>query len=181
MTKRKPADRPQKHTLPLFLPGLKEPVKFSIPMSDAWLPVDLTREERDAFNGKPGYAVECMNAQCGLREAGKFPHAVHLIEFTDSRAFVVDKVSKSGQPLHCIRYTHSNGDEQKEFDKPGGKKKLIATGLVERILRLLPPTDGTRHRPHGGRRPGAGPVPGSKHPRKGSFARALRRGLMDVV
>lgn len=175
----------QRHTLSLFLPGLKEPVSFQLPMSDAVKPVTLERKEADAFNGKPGYAVECMNAQCGLREMGKFPHPVHLIEFTDSRCFVVDKVNKAGQPLHCVRYYHHDGDEQKEFDLPGGKQRLIKSGRVNKPLVLLAPTSSTKHKSK--RKPTVQlkddeqKIRKRTGKRKASFARALRSGVYRIA
>jgi hypothetical protein len=165
-----------RHTFTFFLPGIDKPVKRAVPCSDAKHPVDLEREEVDLLNGIPGMALECANAQCGLRLHDKFPHDVFMLEFDDSRAFAVDRMTKDNMPAHCIRYYHHEGDEQKEFDKPGGKRRLIKTGRAKKIVRLLAPTASTKHLPPkkpGRRKPepdGRGPQP----PRRGSIARWLR-------
>ena len=161
------------HTIHFPLPGLAKPAKARIPMSDAKTDVMLHRLPVDARNGIPRMGVECMNAQCGLREAEKFPHPVFLMEFSDTRAFAVDRLNAQGMPAHCVRYYHHQMDEQREFDKPGGKRRLLATGLIEKDIHLLAPTKSTRHIPN--------PDPQSRNEkgrktglRRGSLARWLR-------
>jgi hypothetical protein len=114
-------------------------------MSDAISDVVLMREDIDASNGKPGIQVECMNAQCGLRSAKAFNHPVYMIEFRDTRAWVVDKLDAMGMPAHCIRYYHHEGDEQKEFDAKGGKRRLIKSGRVRKTITLYAPTNSVKH------------------------------------
>jgi hypothetical protein len=170
MAKKKSLHR---HTLTVHYPGLPKPISFSIPMSDATQAVTLTREQIDAFNGKPGVGIECMNAHCALRQRDLFPHEAYMIEFIDTRAYVVDKLTAQGFPAHCIRYYHHEGDEQKEFDAPGGKQKLIQSGRVKKTITLLAPTKSTKHIPNPNPRPR---MEGERksHKRHGSFARFLR-------
>jgi hypothetical protein len=153
---------------------LAKPAKARIPMSDAKTNVKLHRLPVDAYNGIPGMAMECMNSQCGLREAEKFTeHRVFLMEFTDTRAFVVDRLNAQGMPAHCVRYYHHQMDEQREFDKPGGKQRLLAAGLVEKDIHLLAPTKSTRHIPNPNPRP-RNENGRETGPRRGSLARWLR-------
>src|SRR5262245_19067216 len=137
MARRKQKLLKQRHTLKFFVPGLREPMVLKIPMSDATSEVELHREVIDLKNGIRGTAVECMNAQCGLRLARAFSHPVFLVEFTDTRAFVVDKLNRQGMPVHCVRYYHHEGDEQREFDKKGGKQKLVRSGKAKKTFKLL--------------------------------------------
>lgn len=173
-----------KHTLVVPIPGMPKPVRFKVPMSDAVKPVVLERREIDAFNGKPGLAIECMNAQCANRLHKAFPHPVHYTEFTDTRAYVVDKLDRDGHPAHLIRYYHHEGDEQKEFDRKGGKQRLIRSGKVNKTFALLAPTASTKHlasiEPGIGKGGQLGPRNSRTH-RKGSFARATRAGILQDI
>jgi hypothetical protein len=146
--------RKPRHRLSFYQPGLKTPVHKMIPMSDAEWPVTLDREEIDVYEGVPGSAVRCANSQCANRLESAFPHPVYLVEFTDTRAFVVDRVSKrTGEPVHCIRYYHHEGDEQREFDMPGGKERMIRERRVRKTFNLLAPTASIQHRANPNPRP----------------------------
>lgn len=174
----------QRHTVRMFLEGLPKgspPLEFPVPMSDATRPVTLSRKELDAYNGKPGLQMECMNAQCGLRLKDAFPHKVYMIEFADTRCFVVDRVNKQGHPTHVVRYYHHEGGEQKEFDVPGGKSRLINSGRVDKDIKLLVPTRSIRHVRN--TKPRARVEVGARltGKRKRSFARALRAGILSAA
>lgn len=166
--------RRRTHTIVCFIDGIKEPVKFTCPYDDAKTAVTLDRVEGDLTTGIPGSIMECMNANCGTRLAARFPHPLHLLEFTDTRAFAADRKNGRGIPTHLVRYYHHEGDEQKEFDKPGGKQKLLASGRAKKTFQLLPPSPSVKHikNPNAKKRKEFKP---RKTARKGSYARWFRR------
>jgi hypothetical protein len=116
-----------------------------IPCSNAKTLVQIGRNELDAINGKPGSVVECMDALCALRLKSKFPHPVYWFEIARSKGFAVDKIYKDGTPKHVIRYNRSASDirDTREFDRPGGKARMIRQGRVDKLISFLPGTSGS--------------------------------------
>jgi hypothetical protein len=158
-------------------------VKLTLPYKDAKRAIEVTRAEIDILNGKPGFAGECGNSQTCLRLKDKFPHPVDLVQFTDTRAYFVEL--KSGVPVRCIRYEHSDDAFQKLFDSRGGRKKVIEAGYVGRTVELRPVSQqGSHsrvtkkglevHQPH----TETGKQKRVVDVHKGSWARARRAGLL---
>jgi hypothetical protein len=79
-------------------------VSWLIPYHDARQDVVVERKMVDIWKGNPGVAGDCMNAQCILRNKDVFPHAVFLASVMKSRVFIVDRVTKDGEPAHAVRY-----------------------------------------------------------------------------
>lgn len=140
-------------------------------MSDALEPVTLCRNMDDLYNGTAGIACECWLAQTGHRLKKRFPHPVYMVEFTRSRAFVVDQLDRKGWPAHCVRYYHHEGDDIDEFDRPGGKEALIAAGKAAKVFTLLAPTKSTKHEGRTTDRVRGPEGPRNTVQRKGSIAR----------
>lgn len=139
MAKRKKA-APRKN-LHYFLLKVAENtvVKLPVRCSNAKSTVTLDRKLGDLLAGDEGLAITCANAQCALRLAEKaFPHPVYLAEFTDKRAYIVDRLSPQGVPSHCVVYHHEQGNFQKEYDTKG-KNRLAKMSGVEKTFRLIPP------------------------------------------
>ena len=152
--------------------------KFPVPVSWAKQRVELDRTLKHAINGKPGFALSCMNAKCGEAEAHKFPHPVFAIEFTTTRCYVVDKLKSDGTPAHCVEYYHHEGDDQNQFDKD--KRALLRSGRVEKKIVLLPPTRSTRHERNPN--PRERKEEGKRAPmRRGSFARLISAGIVRAL
>ena len=154
-------------------------VRIGVKVRDAKSPVALDRTLADVMAGTEGMAVTCANAQCAMRLNGAaFPHEAHLVEFTDNRAFVVDKLNRQGVPISCVRYAHNEGAFQKEFDTKG-KQRLSKMSGVEKTFVLMPPPK--RKSPgHGVSHGGTSGTPRNdrKHPlHKGAIARAERAGI----
>lgn len=131
----------RKHVMTILIPGTTVKVRYPLIVKNAKQNISIERIDLDAYNGKPGSVVECMNAQCGHRNKDKFPHPFYFIEITRSRAFVVDKVNAMGHPVSCVRYdvAHRDANETREFDTPGGKTRMIKEGRIRRTIHFLIP------------------------------------------
>lgn len=128
-----------RHTFRLGFGDDGQTFNICVAMSQPKASVRLDRTEADVIAGKAGIAVACADMKCAERNSKSFPHPVYLAEFTKTRAYFVDKLDKDGQPKHCICYAHDDGEWIVKFDQPGGKKKLIRSGDVERTITLTPP------------------------------------------
>ena len=118
----------------------------SVPCTDAAADVRLVRTRSDIQGGTRGNVRECADAQCGIRNRKKFPHAFHGIAVFNRVAYVIDEVDPvTHQPTHAVRYLRKqhDADEIKRFDQVG------AVGMQPRQIVLRAPT-GTQR---GGRRP----------------------------
>lgn len=153
-------------------------IRLPVKARNANATVILSRTLQDVLSGSErGMAVACANAQCALRENGNaFPHPVFMAEFTDNRAYIVDKLDKRGVPKSCVVYAHSEGKFQKQFDTKSKNQLAKMSGLEKRFI-LTPVTvhktpgkSGTRSPLYGKKR--------SIAVNKGSIARALRAGLV---
>jgi hypothetical protein len=153
--------------------GGKQTVSIAVACSDASHRVRLPRAEADVLAGKPGISVACANAQCAMDGKGNFPHPVYLAEFVRSYAYIVDRLDRHGQPTHCVKYRHDDGNWIGKFDKPGGKAKLIASGDAERVVNLSPPQ---KHRYRPGRPRGTIDGSRSKTLPHGAHKRAIDAG-----
>jgi hypothetical protein len=117
----------------------RKPVRIPVRVIDAKSSVTLSRTIKDVLAGTAGMAVTCANSMCALRENGNaFPHDVFMVEFTDTRAYVVSKLNKNGVPVQCYRYAHKEGAFQKLYDTKG-KNRLAKMSGVEKDFVLTPP------------------------------------------
>lgn len=125
--------------------------------------LEFNRIFADVIKANRGSAVTCANAKCVLREAAKVvPHPVYAVEFTDRRAYLVDKLRKDGLYHSCVVYDHYEGEFQRTFDtKPKGQ--LMKMSGVERKVTLYPPS---RNLPGEGGREGRKPRLGRKNAAK---------------
>jgi hypothetical protein len=164
----------------------KQVITIPLRASLAKQSVQLNRTVADIKRGQEGLAITCANAECGLRMNGTaFPHPAYIIEFTDKRAYVVDKLNKAGTPTHCVVYEHNQGSFQKAFDTKT-KSALMKMSKAEATFSLWPPKLGAPPGRGTNRRgsttsgtPGAVRVRRAKaKSRKGAIARAERAGIM---
>lgn len=155
--------------------GGGQTVNIAVPCVDAKSTVRITRTEANVIHGKAGIAVACANAECAMESPKAFPHKVYMAEFTKSKAYIVDRLDRNGQPARCIRYRHDDEQWIGKFDKPGGKRKLILSGDVERVVTLSPPAQ--RNKPSVAGRP-KGKSDGSRTSKMGYGAtkRAIEAG-----
>lgn len=164
--------------------GGRKPIRIGVKARNAVQKVVLSRNLSDVLKGKQkGLAITCANALCALRANGTaFPHDAFMAEFTDNRAYIVDKLDSRGVPKSCVVYTHEEGSFQKEFDTTP-KGRLSKMSGVEKLFILSPPKPitpagkGTSHnRDHSGT-PGATRARRKAVLHKGAVARALRQGI----
>ncbi len=114
-------------------------IRLGVKVRDAKSPVALSRVMADIMAGTEGLSVTCANAICALRLNGEaFPHPVYMAEFTDNRAYFVDKLDKRGTPISCVRYAHNEGAFQKSYDTKS-KSRMAKMSGVEKTFVLSPP------------------------------------------
>jgi hypothetical protein len=87
-----------------------------------------------------GDTANCAMAVCATKHAESFPHAVEgHIDWTYTRAFVVNKLRRDGLPAECYVYDHYD-NIAKLNDSLNGQKKLLkklrAEGPLE--IKLIP-------------------------------------------
>lgn len=170
---------PKRKNLHYFLLKVtgNQTIRLAVKARNASQPVTLSREMVDVMKGTEGMAVTCANALCALRMNGAaFPHPVYLAEFTDNRAYVVDKLDKRGVPISCVVYAHGEGEFQKEFDTKT-KQRLAKMSGVEKqfMLRPIGVRQGTAKQPH--HSPGGTGTKRKTVMGKGAIARAMRAGI----
>jgi len=156
----------------------KKTIRLGVKARNATSNVILSRTLTDVMSGTEGLSVTCANAECALRQNGEaFPHPVYLAEFTDNRAYIVDKLDKRGVPSSCVVYAHNQGKFQKQFDTKG-KRQLAKMSGVEGMFVLSP----IGQRTGGADRTNSGGTQRGHAKRKteitrGAVARAMRAGI----
>lgn len=155
---------PHRHRMLLEVLEGQKPFEFWVKARRADQIVKINRKLVDIARGKKGMAVTCANARCAMREnSHAFPHPVHMAEFTDRRAYIVDKLTKDGHPYSCVVYDHQQGEFQRAFDtKP--KSQLVKMSGVEGTVSLYPPA---RNLPGEGSRKGGRSRAGQDRPQGG--------------
>lgn len=159
-------------------------VRIPVKARNATSSVKLSPILLDLLRGDEGMSISCRNAQCALRQnSHAFPHEVHLAEFTDKRAYIVDKLDKQGVPQSCVVYAHEQGSFQKEFDTKK-KNSLQKMSGIEKPFTLFPPPQGKGSgRGHTGGKTTSGTHRLKTREKKvlrgprGAFARARRAGI----
>lgn len=131
------------------------------------------RSREDVEHGVQGECATCANAVGSVR-AG----LAKLAQFTDSRAYLVDKFNARGVPTECYVGVHEQGEFQRKFDK--NKKALLKADECEGIVKIRP-LDVNRHRNNAERKPSAryaAKTAIQKKRERGAAARAQRAGIV---
>lgn len=194
----KPKHPKRKHVMTFVVAKGQPLIRVPMRYRDSTVDVDLTVNEIDTINGVPGHAAECAGSQCALRLRDLFPHPVFFAEFTDTRAYIVDKM-KDGLPVSCVRYPLANDvatrNLTKCFDRAGGKTAVLSMvalakkmGLSGHPIRLLATPKYIAQKKQSGR-VGVDHNQAADTPRsplkatplpKGSYARAVRTGQLQL-
>jgi hypothetical protein len=155
----------------------RKTIRLGVKARNATSSVILSRTLGDIASGTEGMSITCANAECALRQNGEaFPHPVYLAEFTDNRAYIVDKLNKQGVPISCVVYAHKQGKFQKQFDTKG-KRSLAKMSGAEGFFVLSPigkRTGSSKPQPNPGGRYGTRKSAISR----GAIARAARAGIV---
>lgn len=157
----------------LTLPGTGNK-RVRIPVKAKPLKRELTfhRSREDVKQGIQGECGTCANAISAVRN-----NLCLLAQFTDSRAYLVDKFDKNGVPRECYIGEHSQGEFQRRFDK--NKKALLKSDQCEGIVTIRP-FDPKRHRNRSANKPTGphSPTTTQKKRERGAAARAMRVGII---
>jgi hypothetical protein len=142
-------------------------------VKDAKATVQIMRLLEDYRNGVRAAPKYCVDHNCAIRNKKLFPHPVLEVWFIDSRAYVLEKVWKSGSLKghgSVVRYGHDDGPFIKAVDKglPILQKERLIT------LRPLSGTDriGRNAGDGGGHKKGRPNIP-SRKPRQAGLHRGL--------
>jgi hypothetical protein len=111
---------------------------IDLPCSAGKTTIQISRQDKDVLTARAGTTIACMNANCAKRSSDKFPHPVYLAVFTNTSAYIVDKLTAGGQPKHCVWYRHNDREAISIHDKLG-PKAIIDKGLSQRVVTLRPP------------------------------------------
>ncbi len=130
------------------------------------------RSRADVEHGVEGECATCANS-IGASRSG----LADLVQFTDSRVYLVDKFNKKGVPIECSIGTHRQGAFQRKFD--ANKKKLLKSSDCEGVVKIMPLSLKSHHSktPHVIRKPVKRPTATAKKRTIGAAARAERAGI----
>lgn len=164
--------RPIVHYVKVVRPRSKQPVDLELSADDVRIAM--------AQKGH-GDAQRCAGAVCVKRLKGRFSHPALFIDWTPSRAYVVNKLDKNGMPAECICYVHRD-NVANLFDRPAGYKQLlniIQSKGGELKIKLTPAV--IRARGDGGHKPDRqggikGPMTAAE-----KAARSLPRGVAGRI
>lgn len=163
-----------KNKVYLTLPGTgKKQVKIPVKAKPLRRKLSFLRTREDVSHGVQGECATCANA-IGASRSG----LAELVQFTDSRVYLVDKFDKHGTPTECSVGEHDQGEFQREFDT--SKTTLLKSNKCEGIVNISP-LDVSRHRnkavgkPTG---PHAAPSTAQVKRERGAAARARRAGIV---
>jgi hypothetical protein len=92
-----------------------------VEVDDATEDVLLDRTVKDILTARRGVASHCMNANCIVRSAERFPHKVYLASVIKTSALLVDELTEDGEPAHAVRYvlTEAASREIQRHDAEG--------------------------------------------------------------
>ena len=166
-----------KHKVYIALPGTgKKQVKVPVKAKPLRRKISFYRSRDDVEHGIQGECATCANAVAASRNG-----LADLVQFTDSRAYLVDRFDKRGVPTECTVAIHDQSEFQKKFDT--NKRALLKSAMCEGIVHLHP-LDLSRLGKK--KAPGAG-APQKEHTRRtrrkrerGAAARAKRAGIIAV-
>jgi hypothetical protein len=122
--------------------GKERSMWWDVVVVNAKKPVVVNGCAAHALKGIAGSTIGCAISNVGSDATNKnaFPHPCHLVSVTKSTAIVVDKLSKSGQPTHAVRYHHNYGHITEKNDQRTLKKMVKEQpDIMDRSFELLPP------------------------------------------
>lgn len=161
------------HKVYITLPGTGK-VRVKVPVKAKPLARNLTFA-RTMAHVREGLAGEC--ATCANAIAAQAAGLGRLVQFTDSRAYLVDKFNSKGVPTECWVGHHDQGAFQREFDTH--KKRLLRSDRAEgavTIYKFQP------RKSRAGEKKPSGPsgTPGGTRVKRdrGAAARAGRAGII---
>jgi hypothetical protein len=162
------------HLVYLTLPGTgNKRVRVPVKAKPLKRTLAFFRGRADVEQGIQGECGTCANAIAAVRN-----ELCQLAQFTDSRAYLVDKFDKNGVPRECFVGEHSQGEFQRQFDR--NKKALLKSDQCEGVV-TISPFNLKRHRNNNPNRPTGpknGPTATQKKRERGAAARALRAGIV---
>lgn len=163
-----------KNKVYITLPGTgKKMVRVPVKAKPLTKELVFYRSKADVEHGIQGECATCANAISSVRNG-----LCELAQFTDSRAYLVDKLDKNGTPVSCVVGVHDQGEFQRKFDK--NKKALLRSEDCEGIVKIKP-FDVNRYRNNAERKPApryAKPTLAQKKRERGAAARAERAGIV---
>lgn len=166
-----------KNKVYITLPGTgKKQVKVPVKAKPLKRELSFFRSRDDVSHGVQGECATCANAVSASRNG-----LAELVQFTDSRAYLVDKFDKHGVPTECSIGEHDQGNFQREFDK--NKKALMKSDKCEGIVKIRP-LSMNRHRNNAVSKPTgphAAPSSTQKKRERGAAARAQRAGIVYTI
>lgn len=163
-----------KNKVYITLPGTgKKQVKVPVKAKPLRKELSFYRTREDVEHGVQGECATCANA-IGANRSG----LAELVQFTDSRVYLVDRFDKHGVPTECTVGEHDQGKFQTEFDT--NKRALLKSDKCEGIVKIKP-LSLSRHANAAAFKP-TGPKNGPTHKQikreRGATARALRAGII---
>jgi hypothetical protein len=160
----------------ITLPGTgKKQVKVPVKAKPLRRKISFTRTREDVAHGVQGECATCANAVGASRNG-----LAELVQFTDSRVYLVDRFDKHGVPTECTVGEHDQGDFQREFDT--NKKALMRSDMCEGVVTIRP-LDMKRHQNRAANKPqgaGNGPTDRQVKRERGAAARAQRAGIIYI-
>jgi hypothetical protein len=160
----------------ITLPGTgNKQVKVPVKAKPLKRKLSFFRTHEDVAHGTQGECATCANAIGGSRSG-----LAELVQFTDSRVYLVDKFDKHGVPTECSVGEHDQSAFQKEFDT--NKKALLKSDRCEGIVNIRPlrrHQNKSTGKPAGARTTAKTTVQVKRE--RGAAARALRAGIVYVV
>lgn len=151
---------------------------WTVRVTDAKRDVTVNGNAAQALAAYQGVTIGCAVSNVVIQpdNAKTFPHPVLLVAVTKSSVLVVDRLNRSGQPSHAVRYHHNYGHIVDRNDR-GTLKKMVAENpsIMERAFTLRVP-----------RKFRSGEWPDRKSGRKtvrtvyrGALRRAIEAGLIS--
>lgn len=165
-----------KNKVYITLPGTgKKQVKIPVKAKPLRRKLSFHRTRDDVVHGVQGECASCANA-IGASRSG----LAEVVQFTDSRAYLVDRFDKHGVPTECTVGEHDQGNFQREFDT--NKRALLRSDMCEGMVSIRPLSLG-RHQnksPNKPTGPKAGPTSRQVKRERGAAARAQRAGIIYI-
>jgi hypothetical protein len=165
-----------KNKVYITLPGTgKKQVKVPVKAKPLRRKLSFHRTREDVAHGVQGECATCANA-VGASRSG----LAELVQFTDSRVYLVDRFDKHGVPTECTVGEHDQGEFQKKFDT--NKKALMKSDMCEGAVNIRP-LDMSRHKNNAARKPSARYATKTSiqvRRERGAAARAQRAGIVYV-
>lgn len=146
---------------------------WTVKVTPAKKPVTINGTVEHALRAFPGVTIGCALSFAAADSAASVGHPVHIASFSRSRALLVDKLDKAGQPTHAVLYAH-NYKHITDWNDRDLLKRMVKDdpSVVERPFTLHAP----RKSPPSGR--GAGRTPAAERGKSGRAQAFLPRGAL---